>query len=89
MGRGRVSKGQLLRSAYGLTSVATHKVDIVAWFRAMEMPDTFYSWWLITELHIWMLCTRWGHLNIVIFNTWSSTFSAILEVAKETKCDIC
>jgi len=58
MGRGRVSKGQLLRSAYGLTSVATHKVDIVAWFRAMEMPDTFYSWWLITELHIWMLCTR-------------------------------
>lgn len=22
------------------------------------MPDTFYSWFLITELHVWMLMVR-------------------------------
>ena len=23
-----------------------------------NMPDTFYSWFLITELHVWMLMVR-------------------------------
>ena len=25
---------------------------------AFDMPDTFYSWFLITELHIWILGAR-------------------------------
>jgi len=38
--------------------VATHKVAVIDWFRLLDLPDTFYSWWLITELHAWMLCVR-------------------------------
>ena len=22
------------------------------------MPDTYYSWWVVTELHAWMMCVR-------------------------------
>ena len=22
------------------------------------MPDTYYSWWLVTEIHAWMMCVR-------------------------------
>jgi len=54
----RVPKTTLYRSGNGLATVATHKVDFPAWFRTFDMPDTFFSWWLITELHAWMLCTR-------------------------------
>jgi len=56
--RGRVGKHQLGRSALGLCTKATHEVDVVEWFRVFDMPDTFYSWWLITELHVWMLAVR-------------------------------
>ncbi|XP_037077781.1 ubiquinol-cytochrome-c reductase complex assembly factor 1-like [Pollicipes pollicipes] len=24
------------------------------------MPDTFFSWYLVTELHVWMICVRLG-----------------------------
>ena len=54
----RVSRALLGRSGQGLTTVATHKVDVADWFRLLDLPDTFYSWWLITELHAWMLCVR-------------------------------
>jgi len=54
----RVSKSQLGRSGQGLTTLATHRVSVVDWFRLLDMPDTFYSWWLITELHAWMICVR-------------------------------
>ena len=27
-------------------------------FKIFDMPDTFYSWWIVTELHAWMLCVR-------------------------------
>jgi len=54
----RVPKYVLLRSGNGLATTATHKVDVVQWFKAFDMPDTFFSWWLITEIHAWMLCTR-------------------------------
>ena len=53
-----MGKHQLGRSALGLCTKATHEVDVVEWFRVFDMPDTFYSWWLITELHVWMLAVR-------------------------------
>lgn len=27
-------------------------------FDTLALPDTFYSWFVITELHIWMLSVR-------------------------------
>ena len=44
------------------------------------MDDTFISWFLITELHIWMLCNRVMAINshdgtelrdVVIMSLWS------------------
>ena len=26
--------------------------------KAFDMPDTYYSWWLVTEIHAWMMCVR-------------------------------
>ena len=53
-----VSKVTLYNSGYSLAAVATHNVDVAAWFRVFDMPDTFFSWFLVTELHVWMLSTR-------------------------------
>ena len=56
--RGRVSNHLLSRSGLGLCTKATHDIDVVEWFKVFGMPDTFYSWWLITELHVWLLAVR-------------------------------
>ncbi|XP_077558496.1 ubiquinol-cytochrome c reductase complex assembly factor 1 isoform X2 [Haemaphysalis longicornis] len=34
------------------------KVDFRAFFTYLNLPDTFLSWFLITELHVWMCITR-------------------------------
>ena len=34
------------------------QVDLQTFFEMFDMPDTYYSWWLVTELHAWMLSVR-------------------------------
>lgn len=34
------------------------KINYQAFFNEFDMPDTFNSWFLITELHCWMILTR-------------------------------
>lgn len=34
------------------------KINYNAFFEEFDMPDTFNSWFLVTELHTWMLLTR-------------------------------
>lgn len=34
------------------------KVDFKAFFTYLKLPDTFLSWFLVTELHVWMCITR-------------------------------
>ena len=49
------------------------QVDLERFFKTFDMPDTYYSWWLVTELHVWMLCVRLNvgntkgklHINIL------------------------
>ena len=36
-------------------------LETVRWedyFKMFQMPDTFHSWFLVIELHLWMLCVR-------------------------------
>ncbi|KAG8036338.1 hypothetical protein G9C98_003661 [Cotesia typhae] len=33
-------------------------LDYVSFMKDYDMPDTFFSWFLITELHVWMLMVR-------------------------------
>lgn len=37
--------------------IADH-IDYFGFMEEFSLPDTFYSWFVITELHIWMLSTR-------------------------------
>lgn len=32
---------------------------MLIYFLDFNMPDTFYSWFLVTELHVWMLMVRY------------------------------
>lgn len=34
------------------------KIDYIEFLDELELPDTFYSWFVITELHVWMLSVR-------------------------------
>ncbi|XP_033225370.1 ubiquinol-cytochrome-c reductase complex assembly factor 1 [Belonocnema kinseyi] len=33
-------------------------IDYNLFYKEFSMPDTFYSWFVITELHVWMLMVR-------------------------------
>jgi len=33
-------------------------MDVVKFFETFDMPDTFYSWFLVTELHVWLVGSR-------------------------------
>lgn len=34
------------------------KINYVAFFRDFNLPNTFNSWFLVTELHVWLLMMR-------------------------------
>lgn len=34
------------------------KINYVAFFRHFNLPNTFNSWFLVTELHVWLLMMR-------------------------------
>ena len=50
-----VPMAKLKASGYILVTYCTQRTDIVGFFETFDMPDTFYSWFLITELHIWLI----------------------------------
>ena len=53
-----VGDTKLKATGYFLLSNCTLKVDVEKFFATFSMPDTFYSWFLVTELHVWMLAVR-------------------------------
>jgi hypothetical protein len=60
----RYSSTHLQRSGAILSACCSHQVDVELFFKLFDMPDTYYSWWIVTELHAWMLCVR-----LVVGNT--------------------
>ena len=53
-----VPVAKLRSSGYILLTICAQRPDIVKFFETFNMPDTFYSWFLITELHVWLLGVR-------------------------------
>merc|ERR1711971_804585 len=53
-----VPVAKLRSSGYILLTICAQRPDIVKFFETFNMPDTFYSWFLITELHVWLLGSR-------------------------------
>lgn len=49
---------KLKASSYILYENVADKVSYLKFFEELQMPDTFYSWFLVTELHVWMLMVR-------------------------------
>lgn len=49
---------KLKASAYILYENVADKVLYMKFFEELQMPDTFYSWFLVTELHVWILMVR-------------------------------
>lgn len=53
-----ISKTKLKANAYFHYEAIADKLNYVEFFDELDLPDTFYSWFVITELHLWMLSVR-------------------------------
>lgn len=47
-----------MASGYFLYESVADKVNYLDFFQELDLPDTFYSWFVVTELHIWMISAR-------------------------------
>ncbi|XP_063850239.1 ubiquinol-cytochrome-c reductase complex assembly factor 1-like [Scylla paramamosain] len=52
------SKGKLKRTGFELYESACANIMTTDFFKVFDLPDTFYSWFLLVELHVWMLMVR-------------------------------
>ena len=50
-----VPVSKLRASGYILSTHCSQRIDIVNFFETFDMPDTFYSWFLVTEIHVWLI----------------------------------
>jgi len=53
-----IPNSKLKASGYILLTHCVQLQNLEKFFRVFDMPDTFNSWFLVTELHIWMLSAR-------------------------------
>ena len=64
----RVPITKLKASGYILLTHCAQRTELLRFFETFDMPDTFYSWFLVTELHVWLMgvsCVCW--LMLVVF----------------------
>ncbi|XP_068202125.1 ubiquinol-cytochrome-c reductase complex assembly factor 1 [Palaemon carinicauda] len=52
------SRSKLRRSGFVLYENIGEKVSALEFIAVCDLPDTFFSWFLVTELHVWMMVTR-------------------------------
>ncbi|XP_075162507.1 ubiquinol-cytochrome c reductase complex assembly factor 1 [Haematobia irritans] len=52
------SKARIRVSSHMLYESVADKINYLAFFNDFNMPNTFNSWFLVTELHVWMLLLR-------------------------------
>ena len=55
---GGVPLTKLKASGYILLTHCAQRTELLKFFETFDMPDTFYSWFLVTELHVWLLGVR-------------------------------
>ena len=55
---GGVPAAKLKASGYILLTTCAQRTDLLRFFETFNMPDTFYSWFLVTELHVWLVGSR-------------------------------
>jgi cytochrome b pre-mRNA-processing protein 3 len=52
------TKSKMHAASILLYESVVDNLDYPAWFANLSMPDTLYSWYLVSELHVWMLSVR-------------------------------
>ncbi|XP_017842576.1 ubiquinol-cytochrome-c reductase complex assembly factor 1 [Drosophila busckii] len=52
------AKARLKVTSHLLYETVADKINYVAFFRDFNLPNTFNSWFLVTELHVWLLLMR-------------------------------
>ncbi|XP_046374684.2 ubiquinol-cytochrome-c reductase complex assembly factor 1-like [Haliotis rufescens] len=62
-GRLKYPKAKLKLSGYNMYTCCQAQVDLEQMFRDLNLPDTFNSWFLVTELHVWMCMVRLAVLD--------------------------
>lgn len=50
---------RLKLTGYFLYECVPDKVSYTEWFKKLNLPDTFTSWFTVTELHVWLLMVRY------------------------------
>ncbi|XP_026322399.1 ubiquinol-cytochrome-c reductase complex assembly factor 1 isoform X2 [Hyposmocoma kahamanoa] len=53
------SRTRLKLTGYFLYESVPDKVSYTEWFQTLNLPDTFASWFAVTELHVWLLMVRY------------------------------
>ncbi|KAF6212731.1 hypothetical protein GE061_010439 [Apolygus lucorum] len=51
-------KYKLRIAGFKLYESIADQIDYAAFMTKLELPDTFSSWFMVTELHVWMLMAR-------------------------------
>ncbi|XP_067145318.1 ubiquinol-cytochrome-c reductase complex assembly factor 1 [Centruroides vittatus] len=51
-------KGKRESSAIYIYEACADNIDVKEFFSYFKLPDTFHSWFLVIELHVWMCMTR-------------------------------
>ncbi|XP_013165161.1 PREDICTED: ubiquinol-cytochrome-c reductase complex assembly factor 1 [Papilio xuthus] len=53
------SRTRLKLTGYFLYESVPEKVAYQEWFEKLDLPDTFASWFVVTELHVWLILVRY------------------------------
>jgi len=56
--KNRMDERQVQASGAILSSFCIQAVDTKEFFEYFDLPDTFRSWFLVSELHVYMMCNR-------------------------------
>jgi len=56
--RGKPLKAELGLAGSYLMNRCANGVDVLDFFREFDLPDTFFSWYIVSELHLWMISVR-------------------------------
>ena len=54
----QLQEGQVQAAGAILSSYCIQSVDTKEFFEYFDLPDTFRSWFLVSELHVYMICNR-------------------------------
>ncbi|XP_011647311.1 ubiquinol-cytochrome-c reductase complex assembly factor 1 [Pogonomyrmex barbatus] len=54
-----VQKYRTMFLGYQVYEHVMGQIDYPFFFKYFNMPDTFFSWFLVTELHVWMIMVRY------------------------------